>query len=60
MLVNKQKTLLSNKLIPSATASGSCQSSLDPYDLSSDGAARHMTTARLHSNSPPQAPNNSV
>jgi hypothetical protein len=35
-LVNKLETVLSSKLVPSATASGSYQSSFDPYDLSSD------------------------
>jgi len=58
-------------------ASGSDQSSFDPYDLSSanekylppddvakttagwsDRAARFLTTARLHLNSPPEAPKN--
>jgi len=34
--VNKLDCLLSTELIPSATASGSCQSSFDLYDLSSD------------------------
>jgi len=36
--VNKQESLQSSNLIPSATASGPCQSSFDPYDLSSDDA----------------------
>jgi len=36
MPVNKLESLLSSELIPSATASGSCQSSFDPYDFSSD------------------------
>jgi hypothetical protein len=36
VLVNKLETVLSSKLVPSATASGSYQSSCDPYDLSSD------------------------
>jgi len=36
MPVNELETSLSNKLIPSATASGSSQSSFDSYDLSSD------------------------
>jgi len=34
--VNKLESVPSNNLLPSATASGSCQSSFDPYDLSSD------------------------
>jgi len=34
--VNKLERLPSSNLIPSTTASGSCQSSIDPYDLSSD------------------------
>jgi len=34
--VNKHGTLPSSNLIPSATASGSGQSSFDPYDLSRD------------------------
>jgi len=36
VLVNKPKSLPSSKLVPSATAAGSCQSSFDPRDLSSD------------------------
>jgi len=34
--VNKFETVQNSNLVPSATASGSCQSSFDPYDLSSD------------------------
>jgi hypothetical protein len=34
--VNKLEIVLSCILVPSATASGSYQSSFDPYDLSSD------------------------
>jgi len=34
--VNKLETVRSSNLVPSATASGSYQSSFDPYDLSSD------------------------
>jgi len=34
--VNKLETVPSSNLVPSATASGSYQSSCDPYDLSSD------------------------
>jgi len=34
--VNKLETIPSSNLVPSATASGSYQSSFDPYDLSSD------------------------
>jgi hypothetical protein len=34
--VNKPETLPSSNLVPSATASGSYQSSFDPYDLSRD------------------------
>jgi len=34
--VNKLNIVPSSNLIPSATASGSCQSSFDSYDLSSD------------------------
>jgi len=36
VLVNKLESLLSSHLVPSATASGSCQSSFDTYDLSSN------------------------
>jgi len=36
VLVNKLETVPSSNLIPSAMASGSYQSSFDPYDLSSD------------------------
>jgi len=36
VLVNKHKSLPSSNLIPFAMASGSCQSSFDPDDLSSD------------------------
>jgi len=36
MPVNKLETVLSGNLVPSATTSGSYQSSFDPYDLSSD------------------------
>jgi hypothetical protein len=36
MLVNKLESLLISNSIPSAMAFGSCQSSFDPYDLSSD------------------------
>jgi len=34
--VNKLETVPSSNVVPSATASGSYQSSFDPYDLSSD------------------------
>ena len=34
--VNTLESLPSSNLIPSAMASGSCQSSFEPYDLSSD------------------------
>jgi len=34
--VNELETIPSTNLVPSATASGSYQSSFDPYDLSSD------------------------
>jgi hypothetical protein len=34
--VNKLETVPSSNLVPSATASGSYQSSIDPYDVSSD------------------------
>jgi len=34
--VDKPESILSSNLVPSATASGSGQSSFDPYDLSSD------------------------
>jgi hypothetical protein len=34
--VNKLETVPTNNLVPSATASGSYQSSFDPYDLSTD------------------------
>jgi len=75
--VNKLETVPSNNLLPSATASGSDQSSFDPYDFSSDDeeywtpnnvaettpgrsnrTARLLTAARLHLNSPPEAPKN--
>ena len=36
MPVNKLETVTTSNLVPSATASGSYQSSFDPYDLSSD------------------------
>jgi len=36
VLVNKLETVPSSNLVPSATASGSYQSSFDPYDLSGD------------------------
>jgi len=36
VLVNQLESLPSSNLFPSATASGSCQSSFDPYDLSSN------------------------
>jgi len=36
VLVNKLETVPSSNLVPSATASGSYQSSFDPYDLSSN------------------------
>jgi len=38
----KLKSLLSSKLVPSATASGSCHSSFDPYDSSNDDQAYLM------------------
>jgi len=75
--VNKPESIPSNNLIPSATASGSGQSSFDSYHLSNDDeeyltlnnvaettprrsnhAARLLTAARLHLNSPPEAPKN--
>jgi len=75
--VNKLETVQSSNLVPFATASGSYQSSFDPYDSSSDDeeyltsnnmaemtpgrsdrTARLLTAARLHLNSPPEAPNN--
>jgi hypothetical protein len=34
--VNEPENIISNNLVPFATASGSGLSSLDPYDLSSD------------------------
>ena len=73
--VNKLEMVQTIKLVPSAMLSGSYNSSLDPYDLSSDDeeypmpnnvaemtpgqsdcAARLFTTARIYSNSPPEAP----
>jgi len=36
VLVNKPKSLLRSNLIPLQMVLGSCQSSFDPYDLSSD------------------------
>jgi len=75
--VNQHESLPLSNLILSTMASGSCQSSIDPYDLSSDDegylipnnvagmtpkpsdhAARLVTTARLYSNSPPEATRN--
>jgi len=75
--VNTPESVPSSNLIISAMASGSGQSSFDPYGLSSedaqyltpnnvaettsgqsDDAARSLTTARLHLNSPPEAPTN--
>jgi len=41
--VDKHERLPSSNLIPSAMASGSCQSSFDPYDLSSDDEEYLMT-----------------
>jgi len=41
--VNKLETVPSCNLVPSATASGSYQSSFDPYDLSSDDE-EYLTT----------------
>jgi len=77
VLVNKLETVPSSNLVPSATASGSYQSSFDPYNLSSndeeyltpnnvaettpgrsDRAAHLLNAARLHLNSPPEAPKN--
>jgi len=40
--VNKFEILLTSNLIPSGMASGSCQSSVDPYDLSSDDEENGM------------------
>jgi len=34
--VNKHESLPNSNFIPSSTATGSCQSSFDPYDLSSN------------------------
>jgi len=75
--VNTQQSLPKSNSIRSETVFGSCQSSFDPYDLSSDdkdyltpnnvaettpGRSDHtaclVTTARLHLNSPPEAPKN--
>jgi len=36
VLVNKYESLPRSNLIPSATSLGSCQSSFDPYDMSSN------------------------
>jgi len=77
VLVNILETVPSSNLVPSATASGSYQSSFDPFELSSDDeeyltpnnvaettpgrsdrAAHLLTAARLHLNSPPEAPKN--
>jgi hypothetical protein len=73
--VNKLQSLPSSNHISSATASRFCQSSFDPYGLSSDDeeyltannvaettpgrsdrAARLLTAATLHLDSPPEAP----
>jgi len=75
--VNELESLPSRNPNPSPTASGSCHSSSDPYDLFSDNdkylmgnnvaektpgqsdcAERLLTSARLHLNSPPEAPKN--
>jgi len=52
--VNKLETVPSSKLVPSATASGSYQSSFDPYDMSSDGEG-YLT----HDNVPETTPGRS-
>jgi len=49
--VNKLKTVPNSSLIPSATASGSCQSSFDPYDLSSDDE-EYLTTNNVAETTP--------
>ena len=46
MPVNKLECLPSSTLISSTTASGSCQSSCDPYDLSSDDD-KYLTPANV-------------
>jgi len=45
--VNKQERLPNSTLIPTATASGSCQSSFDPDDLSSDDEEYLRLTVQL-------------
>jgi len=52
--VNKLETILSSNLVPSATASGSYQSSFDPYDLSSDDE-EHLTPNNVTGTTPGQS-----
>jgi len=52
--VNKLETIPSNNLLPSATASGSYQSSFDPYDLSSDDE-EYLTPNNLAQTTPRQS-----
>ena len=52
--VNKLQTILSSNLVPSATASGSYQSSFDPYDLSSDDE-EHLTPNNVTGTTPGQS-----
>jgi len=49
--VNKLGTVPSSNLVPSTTASGSCQSSLDPYDLSSN-AVEYLTPNNVPETTP--------
>jgi len=49
--VTKSESIPSSNLIPSATASGSGQSSYDPYDLSSDNG-KYLTPNNLAETTP--------
>jgi len=54
VLVNKLKTVPNSNLIPSATASGSYQSSFDPYDVSSDDE-EYLTCCTVAETTPGQS-----
>jgi hypothetical protein len=49
--VNKPETIPSSNLVPSAMASGSYQSSFDPYDVSSDDE-EHLTPNNVAETTP--------
>jgi hypothetical protein len=52
--VNKHETVLSSNLVPSATASGPYQSSINQYDLSSDNE-EYLTTNNVAEKTPGQS-----